>query len=160
MTASEAVSASLEDYLEAILHIVSRKQAARGKDIAAKLGVSPSSVTGALHSLADRELINYAPYDIITLTSKGKDVAEKVLRRHEALREFLVKVLGIDAPEADQVACRMEHVVSRTIMDRLAACTKFVEDYLPEGANWLTEFRRFLDRPSGQSRVPRAKGEQ
>jgi DtxR family Mn-dependent transcriptional regulator len=159
MTAKEPVSASLEDYLEAILQIVIRKQAARGKDIAAELGVSPSSVTGALHSLADRGLINYAPYDIVTLTPKGKKIAEKVLRRHLALRQFLVKVLGVGESEADEVACRMEHVVSRTIVDRLAACTEFVEGCLPEGADWLTEFRRFVDRSSAQSQAPPAKRE-
>ena len=91
------LSASLEDYLEAIFRIVQEKQAARAKDIGKHLEVSRSSVTGALHALADRELINYAPYDVITLTDKGQALAEDVVRRHEVLRDFFVKVLTADA---------------------------------------------------------------
>ena len=82
---SVSLSESLEDYLEAIFHIESKKQAARAKDIAQRLNVKNSSVTGALHSLSEKGLINYAPYDLITLTPKGKTVANGVVRRHEAL---------------------------------------------------------------------------
>ncbi len=86
MATTETLSASLEDYLEAIFHIIKQKQAVRAKDISRRLTVSSSSVTGALHSMAERGLINYAPYDVITLTAKGKAVAEDVIRRHEVLQ--------------------------------------------------------------------------
>jgi len=48
------LSASLEDYLEAIYHIVQKKQAARAKDIVQRLRVKNSSVTGAMRALADK----------------------------------------------------------------------------------------------------------
>lgn len=70
------LSASLEDYLEAIYNVIQEKQAVRSKDIAETLKVSRSSVTSALHALADKKLINYAPYDIITLTTGGRNRAE------------------------------------------------------------------------------------
>jgi DtxR family Mn-dependent transcriptional regulator len=54
-------SSSLEDYLEAIYHIVHEKQAARAKDIVERLGVKNSSVTGALRVLSGKGLINDAP---------------------------------------------------------------------------------------------------
>ena len=50
MTVSPQLSASLEDYIEAIYHIVAEKQVARGKDIAARLNVSGASVTEALRA--------------------------------------------------------------------------------------------------------------
>ncbi len=93
-TSGVELSASLEDYLEAIFQIVRDKQAARAKDISERLKVRRSSVTGALHALADRELINYAPYDLITLTDKGKIVAQAVVRRHEHGRAG-----SVDLPE-------------------------------------------------------------
>jgi DtxR family Mn-dependent transcriptional regulator len=46
------LSASMEDYLEAIFHIAADKQAARAKDIAKRLKVNNSSVTGALRILS------------------------------------------------------------------------------------------------------------
>jgi len=42
------LSASLEDYLEAILNLVRESSFARSRDIAKSLGVSRASVTGAL----------------------------------------------------------------------------------------------------------------
>ncbi len=68
---SGVLSASLEDYLEAIFQIVAEKPAARVKDIAKKLNVAGPSVTGALQALTERKLINYAPYELITLTPKA-----------------------------------------------------------------------------------------
>lgn len=121
---SNALSQSLEDYLEAIYEIALRKKAARAKDISDRLGVNRSSVTSALHTLADRNLVNYTPYDIITLTSEGERTAASISNRHAVLRDFLVDVLGVERDKADQSACGMEHAVSEEILDRL---TRFVD---------------------------------
>ncbi|MBW7995920.1 MAG: metal-dependent transcriptional regulator [Candidatus Glassbacteria bacterium] len=140
MAAAESLSASLEDYLEAIFQIIRRKQAVRAKDIAKDLGVSSSSVTGALHSLADRRLINYAPYDVITLTEKGLAIAEDVVRRHEALREFFIKVLSVGEAEADEAACRMEHSLQPPLLERLVLFAKFVETCPRLELKWVEKF--------------------
>ena len=108
------LSSSMEDYLEAIFHIVSEKQAARAKDIAKRLEVNNSSVTGALRSLSEKGLINYAPYDLITLTETGKAAAQNVVRRHKALKDFFIKILCAAEKEAEDTACKMEHAISRT----------------------------------------------
>lgn len=134
------LSASLEDYLEAIFHIVARKQAARAKDIAERVGVNRSSVTGALHALSDKGLVNYAPYDVITLTEAGRTAAADVVRRHEALGNFLERVLGVDPDQAEQAACKMEHAVSRDIIDRMAAFVDFVAVCPRAGADWIEAF--------------------
>jgi DtxR family Mn-dependent transcriptional regulator len=127
MSSDNALTASLEDYLEAILNIVAEKQAVRAKDISERLNVSNSSVTGALHSLAEKEFINYAPYDVITLTEKGKDLGQQLVRRHEALRNFFVKVLGIDDGQAEDAACRMEHAVTGEIFERFIRFAEHVD---------------------------------
>ena len=59
------LTASQEDYLEAIYHISAEKMAARAKDISIYLDVRASSVTGALRILGKLGLVNYAPYDLI-----------------------------------------------------------------------------------------------
>ena len=127
MLTSDVLSASLEDYLEAIYHIVRGKQVARAKDISQRLGVRNSSVTGALRALADKGLINYAPYDLITLTTEGKRISEDVVRRHKALRDFFVKVLSLEPDLADRAACKMEHGLPVEIPVRLARFVKFLE---------------------------------
>lgn len=148
-TGNIALSASLEDYLEAIFEIVREKQAARAKDISDRLNVRRSSVTGALHALADRELINYAPYDLITLTDKGRSVAQSVVRRHEVLRDFFIRVLSIGEKEADEAACRMEHAISDRILNRFVDFVDFVERCPRGGTKWIKGFGYHCDNDNG-----------
>lgn len=70
-------------------HIVAEKQAARGKDIAKRLKVNSSSVTGALRSLSEKGYINYAPYDLITLTENGQTIAREIVRKARNPEGFL-----------------------------------------------------------------------
>lgn len=135
-----ALSDSLENYLEAILLLVREHAVARSKDIARRLKVSRSSVTGALQSLRDRGLANYEPYGYVTLTEQGESIARRVLRRHEALKDFFVRVLSIDGKEADEAACRMEHGISKEIVDRLLDFAGFIETCPRAGAEWVRRF--------------------
>ncbi|WP_446010356.1 metal-dependent transcriptional regulator [Candidatus Electrothrix sp.] len=140
MPSENKLTASQEDYLEAIYHIVSEKMAARAKDIAEYLAVRASSVTGALRILRSMGLVNYAPYDLITLTEEGYTAAEEVVRRHSALQDFLVNVLGVDEREADEAACKMEHSVPKTIVERLVKYAEYVEKCPKGGISWESGF--------------------
>ena len=144
MSVISKLSASLEDYLEAIFHIVKEKRAAKAKDIADRLNVNSSSVTGALQSLSKRGLVNYAPYDIITMTPEGTDVAREIIHRHETLADFLTKVLSINEDEAEETACKMEHDISSEIIERLLEFVKFVERCPIGGAKWDAKQKGFV----------------
>lgn len=114
------LTAALEDYLEAIFHLSRHDKAARSRDIAESLDVHKSTVTAALKSLAGMGLINYSPYEAVTLTSQGKKIAEDVVRRHRALQDFFVNILKVDPETAEDAACGMEHSVPRVIVEKLA----------------------------------------
>jgi len=144
-TPAKGLSASLEDYLEAIFQIVEAKQAVRAKDISARMDVGKSSVTGALHALKDKGLINYAPYDVITLTEKGRSIAEQVAGRHKIFRDFLVTVLGVEEEEAETAACKAEHAMSGAILRRLGQFVEFLEQFPGGSEKWLEMFRRYCD---------------
>lgn len=146
-----ALSASLENYLEAIYHIENEKKAARAKDIAERMEVNNSSVTGALRTLGEKHLVNYAPYDLVTLTPEGRKAARDVVRRHEGIRDFFVKILAVDEAAADEVACRMEHCISPDILDRFAKFVEFVEGCPSGGAERIKRFGDlFRDGPGGR----------
>ena len=147
------LSAAQEDYLETIYLIEERKHAARPKDIAVAMGVRASSVTSALRNLSALGLINYTPYDIVTLTPEGQKAAREVYGRHTALRAFLEKVLGVDAEEADRTACRMEHAVSREVLDRFSRYADYVEQ-CPRGVAAVgADFARFYAQNCGRARL-------
>jgi DtxR family Mn-dependent transcriptional regulator len=143
---NENLSASLEDYLEAIFQICIDHGEARVKEIAQRLDVRAASVTGALGLLAEKGLINYEPYGRVTLTSHGKMVGEDVVRRHESLKEFFVKVLLVEPAEAESTACRMEHVVSREILDKFVGFMEFVELCPRAGEKWIKGFELFCQQ--------------
>ncbi len=140
MTEKSKLTASQEDYLEAIYQISKEKKAARAKDIAKFLKVSGPSVTAALRNLSAMQLINYAPYDLITLTSKGNEIAEEIVNRHQALKKFLTNVLGVNSTEADNAACQMEHSVPNTIVERLIKYAEYVETCPKGGITWDSGF--------------------
>ncbi len=121
MTHKAELSESLEDYLEMILMLSEKEGHVHSKALAEAMKVKTPSVTGALQLLAADGLIRYTPYMPVVLTEKGRLRAEKVVKRHMAIKDFLVSVLGINDAEADETACRMEHAVGETIAERLAA---------------------------------------
>jgi DtxR family transcriptional regulator, Mn-dependent transcriptional regulator len=151
------LSASLEDYLEAIYQIADTKQVARAKDISARLKVNYSSVTGALRALSERRLVNYAPYDLITLTPEGRVAARDVVRRHEALCDFFVKVLAIDQETANIGACKMEHEVPPAIIERFIQFVDFVETCPQAGVHWFKNFGYTCQNPGQGDRENRCK---
>lgn len=137
------LSASLEDYIEAIYHIITEKQVARGKDIATRLGVSGASVTEALRTLSKKGLINYAPYEVITITDKGREIAEDVIRRHNALKRFFVEVLAVDEATAEDGACKIEHIAPSLIINRMVNFIKFQEKCPKAGKDLTKAFADF-----------------
>ncbi|MDL2269492.1 metal-dependent transcriptional regulator [Desulfosarcina sp. OttesenSCG-928-A07] len=146
MSKLKPLSSNMEDYMEAIYHIVSEKKAARAKDIAIRMAVNSASVTGALRLLAEKGLINYAPYDVITLTPEGEILARDVVRRHEILKDFFTKVLGVDEEEAEDNACKMEHAISPVIIDRIVRFVEFVQFCPRGGESWINGFHQFCDQ--------------
>jgi DtxR family Mn-dependent transcriptional regulator len=140
------LSASLEDYIEAISHIVDEKKVARGKDIAKRLDVSRASVTEALRALSKKGLVNYEPYEVITLTETGKVVAADVIRKHEALKNFFIKVLAIDEVIAEESACRIEHAAPPEVIDSLIRFVDFIEESPQRGSKIIKEFSKFTKK--------------
>ena len=137
MAATHALSASLEDYLETIYRLVQSERVARVKDIAARVGVQMSSVTGALRSLSEKGLVQHDPYSYATLTPRGESIAREILRRHQVLREFLTDFLGLEPEAAERNACHMEHAIEPVVLERLTEFVEFAERCPRAGVQWV-----------------------
>jgi len=132
-----ALSPEMEDYLETIAALFHANGEARVTDIAARLSVSKAGVTQALRSLAAKGLVDYRPYVSPTLTKTGQHVAERVQRRHDVLKRFLSEVLLVDSELAEANACRLEHAVDRSVLERLAHFMDFVQRCPRGGSKWI-----------------------
>lgn len=146
---TQKLSASLEDYLEAIFNLADEAQGARSKDIAAALGVARSSVTGALQALKEKGLANYRPYNCITLTPQGRAAAEEVVRKHNILTSFFISVLGVEKDTAQKAACKAEHALGPEIIGRLLSFIEYVTASHKNGHDVASEFRQFYEKQAG-----------
>ena len=139
------VTASLEDYLEAIYEIIEEKQGVKAIDISKRLNVRRSSVTEALKNLAGKNLVNYGRYDVISLTPQGVKVAKNVVQKHQVLFNFFSKILGVNQDEAQKIACRVEHVISEDVLHRLIAFIEFNNNFYCKECNYIEEFQKFYN---------------
>ena len=113
------LTASQEDYLEAIAELIAVEGHAHTKDIAAKLNVKMPSVTGALRQLEKSGCIEYRTNYPVQLTAVGEELAEDIMGRHRVLKRFFVELLGLLPNQASETACRIEHQVDAGTIRRL-----------------------------------------
>jgi DtxR family Mn-dependent transcriptional regulator len=139
---SSNLSASLEDYLEAIFNLAGESDTAHSKDIAESLGVAKSSVTGALRALKEKGLANYKPYGSVTLTKTGQAAAAEVVKKHNILKSFFVNVLGVEKDIAQQAACKAEHTLGPEVIARLLSFIEFVTKNGEKGHGLADKFKK------------------
>ena len=105
----------MEDYLEQISQLIEEKGYARVIDIAERLSISQASVTNMVKRLDIEGLVNYEKYRGMTLTERGKEVADYIIRRHELLTRFL-QLFGVDDETIYDDVEGMEHHISSPTM--------------------------------------------
>jgi DtxR family Mn-dependent transcriptional regulator len=108
-----------ENYLKAIYHLSHQADNVSTNQIAAALSTKAASVTDMLKKLADKQLINYTPYQGVTLTSAGEKIALLIIRKHRLWEYFLVEKLNFKWDQVHDMAEEMEHISSQELIDRL-----------------------------------------
>ena len=112
------IQESAENYLETILVLKERNGTVLSVDIAAEMGFSKPSVSVAMRNLREQECITMGDDGLISLTDKGRSIAESVYERHTLFTQWLVS-LGVDQTIAAQDACRIEHVLSKETFEAI-----------------------------------------
>ena len=112
------IQESAENYLETILVLKERNGTVRSVDIAAEMGFSKPSVSVAMRNLREQECITMGDDGLISLTDKGRSIAESVYERHTLFTQWLVS-LGVDQTIAAHDTCRIEHVLSKETFEAI-----------------------------------------
>ena len=106
-----SIHESAEMYLETI-HVLNLKgKQVRSIDIVNEMEYSKPSVSVAMKNLRTKGYIEIDEDGYITLTGKGRKIAETMYERHVAISDCLV-FLGVDKKTAAHDACKMEHAMS------------------------------------------------
>jgi len=142
----EALTPSLEDYLEAIWTISLREKVARVKDIAKCLAVTTPSVVSALNVLLEKNLIKHESYGYIELTDQGALKAKEVDEHHKLLFTLLNEIFGINAGIASKDACKIEHHLSKETIKRIEQFIQFLEEHHEEKTFFTSRFKGFVEK--------------
>lgn len=133
------VTETTENYLKRIYILETELGKARMSDIAKTMGRGLSSTSEAVSRMADEGFLSHEKYGAITLTNKGKEIAERVHDNYTSIHSLL-NSLGIPDDVAVLDACSMEHSISKKTIETI---NQFV-DYIasnPDGKKLIENFK-------------------
>lgn len=87
--------------------------------LAEELAVQPVSANQMVRKLDEEGLVTYQPYKGVSLTDEGKRQTMHIIRHRRLWEVFFTEKLGIPPIEADALACRMEHITTNEVAERL-----------------------------------------
>tara|TARA_Y100000748_G_scaffold301239_1_gene301134 strand:- start:653 stop:1312 length:660 start_codon:yes stop_codon:yes gene_type:complete len=119
MAGMDALSESAEMMIKNINQLAADDKRVRTSDLAVKTNLKPATVTEMIQRLGDLGLVDYEAYHGVHLTKQGQHVADVIEHRFNILERFMTEILGVDGDEAAEVACRMEHVLTRDVEHKL-----------------------------------------
>ena len=110
-----------EDYIKTIYELTSEKNLSMIKsiDLVERFNYTEQSVNEMIKKLSLKGLVNFVPYKGISLTSKGKKVAIRMVRAHRIWELFLTTKLGYAWESVHEDAEKLEHVASDEIIEKL-----------------------------------------
>lgn len=118
---------TMEDYIETIFLLISKKGYARSADIAEKLKIYPSAVTKMVKKLDAEGYIKYEKYRGIALTPKGRGMGDYTLKRHKILEEFL-DVIGVKKENIYQEVEGIEHHFSKDSISKITILIEYLKE--------------------------------
>ncbi|MCD6442649.1 MAG: DtxR family transcriptional regulator [Thermotogae bacterium] len=135
------LSESLENCLVTIYEKEAMGKPVRVKDISKKLGIRHSSVIETLKKLEEIDYVNYGKRKYIFLTKKGLEEAEKIYMRRLTIRRLFVEYFNFSELEAEELACRLEHVNSKKLFTILTC----IYEFFKKNGDIYIQFLRFTE---------------
>lgn len=109
---------SREMYLKAIYQMQLGNERLKSRDLAKRLGYSPTAVSKMMRKLVKEEYILPDYHAGIRFTEEGEKRARRLYDRYVVFSKGL-KMLGVDEVRASATACRMEHVIPDDVYEVL-----------------------------------------
>ena len=109
---------------------------------------------GLISTLCDEGLITIDEGKHVRLLPKGREMAEKIIRRHRLAERLICDALGAEVEESEVAACEYEHLWPKELPTRYArfwaihaivlTISRSPRGLLPTGARRTEAYRRFL----------------
>jgi DtxR family Mn-dependent transcriptional regulator len=115
-------SPAADDYLKTVFaHTEWQLTPITPSQLAAKLGIAPSSVTEMVKKLAASGLVSHVPYGAVRLTDDGEQRALAIIRRHRLIETWLVREFDYAWDEVHDEAEVLEHTISDRLLEGIDA---------------------------------------
>ena len=119
------ITISKENYLKAIAEAESEGETVKAATLSRWLNVTAPAVTMAIKRLKRDGMILVGEEGHITLTSAGREIANRVLNRHHLIERMLTEIFGMEWYKVHEEAEQLEHAVSgdfeRRLVEKLGA---------------------------------------
>lgn len=113
------ITISKENYLKAIAEAESEGETVIAATLSRWLNVSAPAVTMAIRRLKRDGLIHVGDEGLIRLTTEGRAIANRLLRRHHLIERMLTEIFGMEWYKVHDEAEQLEHAVSADFEQRL-----------------------------------------
>jgi DtxR family Mn-dependent transcriptional regulator len=110
---------SKEDYLKAIAEAENEEEPVIAATIARWLKITPPAVALALRRLKRDKLIRIGGSGRISLTGAGRQISDRLRKRHHLIERMLTEMLGMEWYKVHDEAERLEHAVSDDLERKL-----------------------------------------
>ena len=101
-----------EEYLQTMFWLEEAGLPITGANIARAMQLSAPTVHEMIKRLEADDYVERASDKSLSFTTRGRDEAEVIVRRHRLIERFLTDVLGIPWDEVHEEAERLEHAMS------------------------------------------------
>lgn len=132
------LTSAMEDYLEMVYRSSGAEGYVRINTLSELLNVKPPSATKMVQKLTKMGFLDYKRYGIISLTEKGREIGEFLLKRHNAVECFL-KLIGMGENTLVETEL-IEHNIGSKTLENITVLNRFFEKN-PEIAQKLRQFR-------------------
>ncbi len=113
------ITISKENYLKAIAEAESEGELVIAATLSRWLKVSAPAVTMAMRRLKRDKLIRVNEEGVIRLSEEGREIAQRLIRRHHLIERMLTEVFGMAWYMVHDEAEQMEHAVSAEFEKKL-----------------------------------------
>ena len=126
--ATHRLTQAMENYLLSIFVVQERGSRVTNPNLVEQLrrvpasenlGTSLPAVSGMLRRMERENLIRLSDTRDIDLTTKGRQLAESMIRKHRLAARLVVDLLGVPLHEVDAEAHMLEHALSETLEKRI-----------------------------------------
>jgi len=131
--------ARLEDYLETIFKLETIGQKPSVTAVSKELDLTKGTVVSAIKKMMQGGHVIHEPYGSIKLTNSGRQIAWTTLCKHKALTSFFYKILGVDLEKSSEMACLIEHHLTKTAENRIYSLIAFFDKANQSNDPWIKE---------------------